>query len=389
MYVFAEPVTEEQVAEIQSQNNAKIKEFERSILGLTRENDSETDDAREVDPKWEKIQADVQKAIEKDELFDDGSNQGQEAIDEGAEVTEFTPIRPEVFEHGPLYATKSAADADDGTFAASAGNEEDEGDHEDEDDTDGEGECENKEEEEEEGEGEGDLNENEEVEESRRQEVPKALLEGETEINAIDTVEAERTVDGDGTDEKYPTKFQNTTDLSREEPNDDNTPGATFGQQSINDASEPKDDEQCSRVPPDPEPNAIVQADTTAMSSPSQDILAMTLTIRNKVNGEDVLRPEIMTAADEWSIEYSLTEIPTQSKAIALYHACKVRRRKKMESSLMPDDEDAVSGYIQSLRKLSRQGRRWRKKQDQMDRERPVQVLSEMGREGGVSDQEA
>ena len=383
MYVFAEPVTEEQVAEIQSQNSAKIQEFERNILGLTPGNSSETDDAREVDPKWEKIQADVQKAMEKDELSDDGFGQGQEAIDEGAEVTEYTPTRPEVFEHGPLYATKSAADADGGAFAASAGNEEDA------DDTDGEGECENEEEEEEgEGEGEGNLNDNEEVEGSRRQEGPEELPEGETDINAIDIVEAERSVDGDGTDEKYPAKFQNTTNLSREEPNDDNTPGATFGQQSINDASEPKDDEQNSRVPPNPEPNAIAQADTIAISSPSQDILAMTLTIRNKVNGKDVLRPIKMTAADEWSIEYSLTEIPTQSKAMALYHACQMRRRKKMESSLIPDDAEEISAYIRNLRDLSRQGRRWRKQQDKMDRERPVQVLSERGREGGVNNQE-
>lgn len=384
MYVFAEPVTEEQVAEIQSQNSAKIQEFERDILGLTRGNSPETDDAREVDPKWEKIQADVQKAMEKDELFDDGFGQGQEAIDEGAEVTEFTPTRPEVFEHGPLYATKSAADADNGAFAASAGNEEDEGDHEDEDDIDGEGECENEEEEEE---GEGDLNENEEVEEIRRQEGHEELLEGETDINAIDILEAERTVDEDGTDESYPAKFQNTTNSSRDEPNDDNTPGATVGQHSVNDAREPKDDELYSRVPPDPEPNAIDQADATAISSPLQDILAMTLTIRNKVNGEDVLRPEKMTARDEWSIEYSLTELSVQSKAIALYRACQVRRRKKMESSLMPDD-DVVNAYIQNLRNLSRQGRRWRKKQDNMDRERPVQVLSERGREGGVNNQE-
>lgn len=367
MYVFAEPVTEEQVAEIQSQNSAKIQEFERRILGLTRENGSETDDGREVDPEWEKIQADVEKAMEKDELFNDGFSQGQEAVDEVAEVTKSTSTRPEVLEHGPLYAAKSAVDADDGTFAAPTGNEEDE------DDTDGEGECEN---EEEEKVGDGDLNENEEVEESRLQEGPEELLEGETDIDAIGTDEAERGVDGDGTDEKDPAKFQITTNLSREAPNHNDMPEATIGQQSINDASEPKDDEQLSRVPSDPEPNAIVQTDTAATSSPSQDILAMTLTIRNKVNGEDVLRPEHLTAADEWSIEYSLTEVPDHSQATALYRACQARRRKKMESSLMPDDEEAISVYIQNLRTMSRQGRRWRQRQDNMDRKRPVQVLS-------------
>ena len=112
------------------------------------------------------------------------------------------------------------------------------------------------------------------------------------------------------------------------------------------------------------------KADIDAESS-SEDILAMTLTLRNKVNGEDVRRPENMTVADEWSVEYSLVEVPVPSKARALYKACQSRRSKKMEH----EDSDVVSGYVQKLRNLSENGRAWRKEQDQRDEKEPLHVL--------------
>ena len=110
-------------------------------------------------------------------------------------------------------------------------------------------------------------------------------------------------------------------------------------------------------------------------SSASEDILAMTLTLRNKVNGEYVLRPEKMTAGDEWSIEYSLAEVSEQPRARALYRACRRRRSKKMETSLVPEDAEVVPSYIQSLRQMTAKGRAWRKKQDKVDRMGSVEVL--------------
>lgn len=305
MYVFAEPVTEEQVAEIQSRNSAQVQEFERKVLNLTRGNGSETNHAQKLDPNWEKIQADVQEAMEKDELSVDGSGLGQEALDEDAEGSRVTPIRPEVFEHGPLYASKNAAGTDDDTTAISAGNEEDEGDGEGDDETNGEDECEDE--------------------------------DGTAENTAV-------------LSDNYPGESKPNANLSGEEHNEDDTPGATGS-----------------------------QAGTSATSSPPEDILAFTLTVRNIVNGEHVLRPERMTEADDWSIEYSLTEIESQEMARRLYKACQVRRGKKLEPEALPEDTNLVSVYIRSLRNLSIKGRRWRKQQDRMDSERPVQVLSNQG----------
>ena len=414
MYVFAEPVTEEQVAEVQSQNSAKIQEFERNILGLTRGNGSGTDDAKEVDPDWEKIQADVQKAMEKDELSADKSGQDQEAIDEDFGGTKLTPDRPEVFEQGPLYGSKSAARADDHATAGSVGNEEDEGDGTDDDIINGEDECEEEVEEEEEKE-DGDVNEDGGVEESTRQEGLDEFLEAKPNINAIHAVQVERKVSENSTDNNnialshdYPVKVNNDASLPREEPNEDDT----TGQESVDDTIEPTDDRENTGISPDAISSSIaereswqelqtcadggfldlinqedLQADTTAESSPSEDIFAMTLTIRNKVNGQYVLRPQKMNGTDEWSIEYSLTEVTAQSRARKLYEACQMRRRKKLETPLVPENAELISDYIKRLREMSMEGRRWRKQQDMMDRERPVQVLSERDGEGGVHHQ--
>ena len=420
MYVFAEPVTEEQVAEVQSQNSAKIQEFERNILGLTRGNGSGTDDTKEVDPDWEKIQADVQKAMEKDELSADKSGQDQEAIDENVGGTTLTPSRPEVFEQGPLYGSKSAARADDHATAGSVANEEDEGDGKDDDEIDVEDECEEdgeEEEKKEDGEEEekkedGDVNADGGVEESTPQEGLDEFLEAKPDINAINAVQVEREVSEDGTDDNnialshdYPVKVNNDANLPREEPNEDDT----TGQESVDDTIEPTDDRENTGMSPDAVSSSIaeresqqelrtradgrfldlinqenVQADTAAESSPSEDILAMTLTIRNKVNGQYVLRPETMNETDEWSIEYSLTEVSAQGRARKLYEACRARRKKKMDPPEVPEDAELISAYIKRLRELSMKGRRWRKQQDMMDRERPVEVLSERDGEGGV-----
>ena len=383
MYIFAEPVTEEQVAEIQSQKDAEIQEFERNILGLKRGKDSDTNDAPEIDPKWEQIQSDVQKAMEEDELCEDRSG-----IDEDTEGTEPNSNRPEVFEQGPLYARKSASGASNGATAVSAGYEEDEGenkeeveDEEDRDDRDSDG--------------------NGDFEESRRQGGPKEFLIDEADVNATDAVKTEHKVDETGTQqnnvapsEGYPVQVQSIINVSREERNEDDTLSAISRQQGTNaelSTSAEGEGQQEYQTPtgqalPDRNNAEVVQAETAATSSGSEGLLAMTLTLRNKVNGKYVDRPETMRAADEWSVEYSLSDVSAQGKARALYDACVLRRKKKLERQQVSDEEEAViPGFIQHLRSLSRKGRNWRKKQDEMDEERPVQMVSEEQAQGAAA----
>lgn len=403
MYIFAEPVTEEQVTEIQSQNDAKIQEFERNNLGLTRGDDSETDDTQEDDSKWENIQAGVREAMDKDELSIDDPGQGQEAINDNAEGIESAPDRPEVFEHGPLYASKSPAGADDGMTAVSAGSEEDDGEDEAEEDLDGE---EEREDEGEEGDEDEDTDEDGEVEESGHQQGFEELLVDETDMEAGDAIEVKSEVGGDGAEENdiapndnNAVEVQNDVNFLTQGRSEDDTPSDTSEQESADEVTESTHSKDDPSISLDATPGSILdegqqgsqaeadrhflnsidqevaQADSAARSSspsPSEDILAMTITIRNKVNGQFVLRPEKMTAADEWSIEYSLTEVSEQRRAKALYEACKMRRTKKMEE---PEDVETITGYVQRLREMSAKGRAWRKEQDARDKKQPVRVV--------------
>ena len=376
------------MAEIQSQNNAKIQEFERKILGLTRGTGSETDDTQEEedDSQWENIQADVQEAMDKDELSIDGSSQGQEAIDEDAEGAELATDRPEVFDQGPLYARKLPAGTDDGVTTASAGWEDDEDVDSEEDHEGGEGDDENR-----------DADEDGEIEESRQKEGLEEFLGDGVDSKTNDAPEAERRIGGDGAEanditlsENRPVEVQNDADSLIEQRDEVDTLGATFENESAAESTDSTNRNNDSSIIDeegrqehqieadqrflDSIDQEVAQADKTA-ESPSRDILAMTLTLRNKVNGEYVLRPERMTAADEWSIEYTLNEVSEQSRARALYKACQTRRGKKAGTPLVAEDAEVVSDYIQRLRELSAKGRAWRKEQDKKDRKQPVQVL--------------
>lgn len=297
MYIFAEPVTEAQVAEIQSQNDAKIEEFERSILGLNRGDDSETQDTQEDDHKWESIQANVQEAMDKDEMSLKNAVKEQETSAEDTEVQALFD-RPEVFEEI----------------------------------------------------GEGDRKDQREPDATRQQETT-----GEATIGAMVKENARILAEA------------NSSSLAERE------------EQTAFPSEADK-----------PFLDSIVQElAEVETASESEDVLAMTLTIRNKVNGKFVLRPEKMTAADTWSIEYSLAEVPTQVRARALYQACQIRRKKKLDKDMPAEDADAdaVGQYITNLRSISTEGREWRKEQDERDRERPVQMWVQAPGRGDGEDQ--
>lgn len=103
------------------------------------------------------------------------------------------------------------------------------------------------------------------------------------------------------------------------------------------------------------------------------EVLAMTLTVRNKVNGKNVQRPFELSSTDDWSVEYVLLEVPDVERAQSLYQACKRRRPGDKETRRPAEDRK----YIQSLRKLSRQGAAWRKEMDEKDKASPRVVLEQ------------
>jgi len=435
MYIFAEPVTEDQVAEVQSANAAKIQEFERNILGLSHgeefESGSESEATQEDDGKWENIQAEVQKEMDKDELSLDDPSQDQEVeeaedldVEDNGHVSDIQGI----FEEGPLYANKRSAEADGDATAPAVGSED--GDVEGgEDDADDEAGADSDEQDlvhEREEDQEVDEAENVEVEETDQGQENQELTEGE-EAHDAENSSGEEGLMEDSIAEKQAfdqdivpaseDEAEAKDNLDRPTENDIASSGDASNNESSGGEAKPtatqdttkslsmkelKEKARADYIPPVGEEQSDFQTEAdqpfldaingevpqvNEATEDAPDILAMTLTLRNKVNGQYTLRPEGLTDKDKWSIEYSLIEVPTQRRARALYEACQSRRKKKMDTPLVPEDAETINLYIQNLRKMSRKGREWRKEQDKKDSENSVQVLGqELVQDAGEGD---
>jgi len=109
---------------------------------------------------------------------------------------------------------------------------------------------------------------------------------------------------------------------------------------------------------------------TETLSEPeeSRELLAMTLTIRNKVDNVYITRPDNLCAGSDWAVEYSIEEIDEDDQAWSRYEESCDRLSKAYVSS----DEKKLAGwysshYMRQLYKLSVKGRLWREEQDRID----------------------
>ena len=108
------------------------------------------------------------------------------------------------------------------------------------------------------------------------------------------------------------------------------------------------------------------------------ELLGMVLTVRNKVNGSYVTRPEQLDAKDKWDIEYNIQEMPA-ARASTLYEALMKRRRNTLESDGTRDAAwyEMFSG---SLETHTNAGRKFREEEDAAARKRPVHVVGREAR---------
>jgi len=126
----------------------------------------------------------------------------------------------------------------------------------------------------------------------------------------------------------------------------------------------------------EPEPEGEVEPDE------DKPILGLILTVRSKVNGEYVERPENLKKHQNWTVDYSLTEKSDQV-ARREYAAAKNRRKKtyaKLNSNLDKTDPDSTESsyniaYIGMLRELSEKGRAMRAGLDQKTANQPKIVV--------------
>jgi hypothetical protein len=109
----------------------------------------------------------------------------------------------------------------------------------------------------------------------------------------------------------------------------------------------------------------------------------MALTIRNKVNDEYVDRPtEGFKAEDKWQVEYELSEL-SPAQGHVLYKMCKTRRMRGLEGRGEDELEVASNVYIRRLRQISKEGRKHRARENELDKELGIVVLEDGVKESG------
>ncbi|KAF2095236.1 Pet127-domain-containing protein [Rhizodiscina lignyota] len=112
----------------------------------------------------------------------------------------------------------------------------------------------------------------------------------------------------------------------------------------------------------------------------TRPLLALTLTIRNKVNGQAVQRPENPFApGDKWKVEYSFSEIESARQAWALYEATKKRRAEILDNEQEPY---GLKEFRRQVVEFAKKGREWRAEQDRRDTEAVVFAPYDDGKGG-------
>ncbi len=444
MYVFAEPVTEEQVQEIQSRNKSKIEEFERNILGLNKDEMTlvskpleESESVDENASRWEDIQAKVEEAMNYDEVSGaEGTSKDQvkttpvdgASNDGGAGGT----VRPvDFFDSGSPSVQTSGRERSDNLAASAAGEvEEEEDDDEEEEEEEEDEEEDDDDSSEEEDEDTDEEDEDEEEDDDTDDKDASAVTEDDKEVNVMGFARENELIgeETDGTSgavtneeatsratlavkgigdvpnsevedevvDELPAEIvedvqeeQLTADASGKQAASGSLPHENLQVFPPNEVAETAD-QLSAQVNPQADASTNDQATASTQDQDHSPILAMTLTTRNKVNGSYVTRPTKLTESDQWSVEYSLAEIESPSKAWNLYGACQNRRKKKLDDDEQKEEDVAKNYYLRKIRDLSEKGREWRDAQDRIEGLREKVVLHGEGkdnaREGRMSE---
>ncbi|KAF4628076.1 hypothetical protein G7Y89_g10079 [Cudoniella acicularis] len=397
MYIFATPMQETMIEKIQTSNKAKIEAFEKRVLGLHEET------KEEKEAEWSSLQEKVEQSIEKDESdtgdkesADDESPLGvwdgdvegdadQEDIEEEDEQGDEEEMG-EVDEHGD----EEIEEVDEHGDEEEIEEENEQGDEEDVEEV--------------------DEQEGEEVEESRKSNPDSENIESNdsVEVEATNAVElANEPEMADETEEGEAHQIQpdaneagstNGSNMSTEERNAKDVDQVTSEEThdgSLRDAEavdsdgdqlvgkqELLSDEAIAAGGPDTEGDhaKISEVARAAMEQNNKSpapIMAMYLTIRNKVNGKYVDRPENLEADEEWKVEYALAEISDQEKVRLLYEASKQRRRNILDKGKMNKSSNEWNNrYIANIKKLNEKGRMHRKHLQEIEAKEPLRVLN-------------
>ncbi|KAJ8064764.1 hypothetical protein OCU04_007075 [Sclerotinia nivalis] len=467
MYIFAEPMEEEEIQKIQDTNKAEIEAFEARVLGLHGAKGTEEEQLEErKNAEWEDLRAKIEESMENDEFEIKSAKEIAESLLEHHDVTGLTldevEQRVEEFlstssynEQGEVDATgqnenglwkeEENVDVDEEGDEITDGNEEIEHDDDIEkttaevdEDADEENDEDSGEEENEDDDEEDDEEEEEDNEEAEESDAEKELENSNDDVKTSDLTEiaVEETVIQEGlladpaeetseaqksNDESLEAETHESESVENEDLLIDSTEETSEGQQSNDESFEAETNEpelvenedlligsaeETSEAQQDNDGSLDSQASSTEESETSKEldekddetsmadvesilpeeapkeILAMHLAIRNKVDGAYTVRPEKLTIDQKWTVEYALSEIPEQEKAMNLYKACQTRRKTALRRSDEPESkwaEERNDRFIAHLKHLAKNGRAWRQKITKKEANEPVKTLEFRG----------
>lgn len=402
MYIFAEPMEEEDIQAVQESNQAAVLEFEQNILGLGSAKTEEELLEERKNAEWQSLRAKVEDSMKKDELdIQEARNFAELMMEEsGSFLGELSAEEKEKFMDELMASFEESVDqdgdssaagelenpnngvAEDGQTGATAAGETEDGEDEQQDSEENGEEEEGEEEEQEDGEeeeGEEESSDREKEAEDLSRVEDSGVEEADTEADRADISEVEQSHDAiqNENNEQVDGEEHITEEVIANEelqPQADETEELSPGEGGEEDTV-PADETTMTEALESKQAN-VDKADEEGTSD--KDVMAMTLTIRNKVNGVYIERPITLNKADKWTVEYALAEVPELKRARLLYKATKRRRfltlnrEKSAETASSNAWNDA---YIEKLRGLSNKGRAWRQRQSKLEEQGPPKVL--------------
>ncbi|KAL0779591.1 hypothetical protein CaCOL14_004076 [Colletotrichum acutatum] len=426
MYVFAKPVTKEDIDKVQTRNQAAVREFEEQILGMASEESSdpemqdseveqsvgheEDEEAVSVDVSstesssqvwqtqafWEEMQEKVNEAVEDDAL---GIGHVREAIHDALEQSALlkarTPEEARWYVDGLLEAlTRNQAseaqdidgkdDQTDAMFANDISIPSADTTQAIESSTAQEAVPASSEGTELVQETDGESSLEREVRSSRNLGLKELILRVASNVDENLDLEETEIPEDDATSDvsKLRTFERILSKLVAESKQSEikTTPQASHMEEATTEIFEdltPSTSQTAASTesPKDADGKEAQIDETPELDIVDNELLGMVLTVRNRVNGEYAPRPDSKAGVSGWTVEYSIEELPA-GRAEALYKAVQVRRKKALSN-----DKDAKGPdpwyqmFSGKLEQMSKRGRKFRAKMEESAKENPVHIF--------------
>lgn len=415
MYVFAKPVTQDQIEEVQNKNKAAVEAFERDMMGLVREDkdegEEETTSVQEEDHSaeedeetsldvWEDMRLKVEEALENDEQ---GENFVRDAIEDALEDSGL--LKTESIEEKQRYLkalmeaivsedeAETSGDANITTGEMSIGGDGHEASdavvdtpvqteplaEEDQIHPDiQEAEQESAGQDLVEADAESDATPLEQDTPSEQLPLKDLIMRLAAKSRAGSAAQKDTAQDHEEDESSDWQKLRRFEKILREIVEKSPKPAeSSIGEEtSSSESTDSQHSEAASTeaTPATEQESATGEAiDPVDTISAGDDVLGMIVTLRNKVDGKFVTRPEDLSKKSTWEVHYAIEEL-AQDRASNIYRQT-IERRTKM---LVRTDENATKawnrGFKEKLDTLSRNGRAWRRKEVQKAKGYPVYV---------------